>query len=277
MNDHNLTVEAYHGIEASVNAYIFSDDNSIILVDCLRNSTEARSLAAHIKSLKKPLIKILVTHGHADHYMGLYVMRQEFPGVKAFVTRMEIKNDIIAFSQWMDSVGWMDKEPQMKPLNDQNPAGFDYLKNIDVLEGNELILGQGGVLFLNSNYCPAECEHLTTIYSKDLNAFFTGDFCYNQVHIWLAVESSSLAYWKGQLDIFREALQSINPLIYPGHGPQADLSLFDRVKSYIEDFERITSAAKTRAEAMMAMENLYPDYGQKDFLLLNSVNAKIPE
>lgn len=276
MNTHNLAVEAYHGIEASVNAYIFYDDESMILVDCLRNSREARLLAAHLKTFDQPLLKILITHGHADHYMGMGVMKQEFPDVKIVVTRHEIKDDIIAFSKWMDTAGWLDKEPFMKLRDDLHPDGFDYDKNIEVLDMDRLELRQGGVLELSNNYQPAECAHLTTIYSEDLNAFFTGDFCYHKVHIWLAVEQSSLDYWKSQLDKFRSALETRSPLIFPGHGQQTDLSLFHQVKSYIEDFENTIRTAKSREEAMLKMEKLYPDYAQKDFLLLNSVNAKLP-
>ena len=49
----NIQLEVYHAIEASVNAYIFSDNESILLVDCLRNSEEAKALAAIIKKTKK--------------------------------------------------------------------------------------------------------------------------------------------------------------------------------------------------------------------------------
>ena len=64
----NIQLEVYHGIEASVNAYIFSDSQSIILVDCLRNSKEAKNLAEVIKNQKNPLTHILITHGHPDHF-----------------------------------------------------------------------------------------------------------------------------------------------------------------------------------------------------------------
>lgn len=51
----NIQLQVYHGIEATVNAYIFSDDKSVILVDCLRNSNEAAELAQLIQEQKKPL------------------------------------------------------------------------------------------------------------------------------------------------------------------------------------------------------------------------------
>src|SRR4051794_32230637 len=112
---HNIQLTVFNGIEASVNAYLFSDRKSIILVDCLRNSEEAKSLADVIKSHSKPLTYILITHGHPDHYLGLNVMKQEFPDARIVVTKKEIKDDIINFSAWMETVGWLEKEPAMKP------------------------------------------------------------------------------------------------------------------------------------------------------------------
>jgi hypothetical protein len=45
-----IKLDVYHGIEATVNAYLFSDNQSMILVDCLRNSEEATTLAGFIKN-----------------------------------------------------------------------------------------------------------------------------------------------------------------------------------------------------------------------------------
>ena len=269
----NIRLEVYHAIEASVNAYIFSDNQSIILVDCLRNSQEAKNLAAVIKKHNKPLTHILITHGHPDHYLGMNVMKQEFPKARIVVTKQEIKDDITSFSSWMESVGWLDKEPTMKPKTPENADGFDYDTYIELLNAKTLNLAEGASLQLNSDYPPSECEHLTTIYSKELNAFFTSDFCYNGVHMWLAVEKKNIASWKSQLDRFQEDVAAQNPTVYPGHGKPADINLFQQVKKYIEDFEETIAASTTRADAMQTMQRLYPKHQQADFLLYNSVNA----
>ena len=146
-----------------------------------------------------------------------------------------------------------------------------------VLNAKTLALAEGATLELSSDYAASECEHLTTIYSKELNAFFTSDFCYNGVHMWLAVDKKNIANWKTQLDRFSKDFAATNPAIYPGHGKTADISLFGEVKKYIEDFEETVSNAATRAEAMATMQRLYPNHQQADFLLFNSVNALIPE
>ena len=188
--------------------------------------------------------------------------------------RLDIYNGVEA---WMEGVGWLEKEPAMKPETPENANGFDYENNIDVLHEQMLALAQGATLQLKSDYSPAECGHLTTIYCKELNAFFTSDFCYNAVHMWLAVDRKNIANWKTQLDRFKIDLADRRPAIHPGHGKPADISLFDEVKKYIEDFEATIAKSKTRAEAMVSMQGLYPGHQQADFLLFNSVNALIPE
>ena len=249
----NIQLDIYEGKEATVNAYIFSDNESIVLVDCLRNSHEASLLAERIKKQNKPLTHILITHGHPDHYLGLNILKQEFPDSRVVVASQEIKADIINFSTWMESVGWLDKEPTMKPKTAHNERGFDYENIIEVLSQDTLSLAEGATLQLNTNYPAAECEHLTTIFSEDLNAFFTSDFCYHGVHMWLAIDPQHISNWKAQLDKFKHELAAQNPKVYPGHGKPADVSLFDEVKKYIEDFEAVIAKSTTRAEAMEAM------------------------
>jgi hypothetical protein len=273
----NIKLDIYHGIEASVNAYLFSDNQSMILVDSLRNSKEAKNLSGFIKTQNKPLIYILITHGHPDHYLGLNVLKQQFPNTRIVVTKQEIKNDIIGFSKWMESVGWLESEPEMKQKTDTNNYGFDYENNIEVLDANSLALAEGAILELNSNYPASECEHLTTIYNKELNAFFPNDFCYNGVHAWLAVDKKNIAYWKTQLAQFKKELTATNPTIYPGHGKPSGIALFDEMKKYIEDFEETVAKSKTRTEAMKKIQELYPNHQQADFLLFHSINAWIPE
>lgn len=268
----NIKLQVYHGVEASVNAYIFSDDKSVVLVDCLRNSEEARLLATQVKAQDKPLTHLLITHGHPDHYIGMNVLKQEFPDARIVVNAPEIKEDVIAFSTWMESVGWLEKEPALKPKTDTNPGGFDYEGQISVVKRKEIKLAEGAVLELFSDFSAAECEHLTTIYNKELKAFFANDFVYNGVHPWLAIDKQNIQNWKDQLLEFANVLDK-DLSVYPGHGKPSDISVFDKQLKYITDFEETVATAKTRDEAMERMQELYPDYTQADFLLVYSVNA----
>jgi hypothetical protein len=40
---------------------------------------------------------------------------------------------LIGFSNWMESVGWLETETKMKVKSEQNPEGFDYSNIIEVL------------------------------------------------------------------------------------------------------------------------------------------------
>ena len=274
MESKNLNVEVFKGTEASVNSYLFSNGQSMMVMDVLRNSKEAGELAQYIKSKGLPLTHILITHGHPDHYIGMDCLKSAFPEAKIVVASAGVKQDIIGFSTWMESIGWLDGEPNLKPKSEKNPTGFDYENQIEVLDGDSFTLEGGGTLALQHNYNPAEAEHLTTVYSEDLNALFTSDFCYNGVHMWLGtgVDAAHIANWKAQLETFKAQYQDTNVVIYPGHGASSNIQLFDVVLKYITDFETVLDKANAKEEAMANMIALYPDWEQSGFLLAYSVD-----
>ena len=158
MNNINLQVEVFKGKEASVNSYIFNNGHSIVVMDLLRNSKEALDLAKFVKAKNLPVTHLLISHGHPDHYIGMEVLSKEFPAASIVVATENIKNDIIGFSNWMDSIGWLEGEPELKPLSEKNPSGFDYKNKIQSLETNELKLQGGGSLEIKTQYLAAEAE-----------------------------------------------------------------------------------------------------------------------
>lgn len=274
-----ISVDVFKGEVATVNSYIFSNGESLVVMDVQRATSEAKKLADVIKAKNLPLTHILISHGHPDHYIGMDRLLKEFPDAKVVVGSKEIKKDIISFSTYMEGIGWLDKEPTLKPKSDTNPDGFDYEANIHVLDGNELTLKGGGALTLQVHSEPTESDHLTTICVEDINGLFTADFGYNKVHLWMGagVTDAHIDNWRAQLVKFQEEYKDKNPTVYPGHGDHTDTGLFAELVQYIDDFKKITANATSREEAMVEMKKLYPDYGEADFLLKNSVDFHVAE
>ncbi len=282
-NAGSLEVEVFKGTFATVNSFIISNGTSLVVIDVLRKSADARRLVDAVKARNLPLTQVLITHGHTDHFTGMPLFRDAFPEAKIVVASEEIKRDIKAYAIYMDSGGETGAEPALEPAlrpkTAANPGGFDYEKTIHVLPGHTLTLEGGGTLELAIDYLPAEAHYTTTVYSKDLNALFLSDLGYNKVHHWQGddISRENIANWRAELLRLKSAYAALEPTVYPGHGDVSDAGLFDRMVQYIDDYTRITAEAKTRQEAMDKMIALYPDYAEADFFLKYSVENHVRE
>lgn len=189
-----IEVEMFSGGFATVNSFIFSNGQSLIVMDVQRKTYEAERLVEAIKRKNLPLTHILISHGHTDHFTGMPLFRTEFPDAQIVVANEEIRKDIKAYAIYMDGFGATAAEPSLepplKPKSAEFPAGFDYENYIQILPENQLTLVGGGTLELTTDYKPAEADHMTTVYSADLNALFLSDFGYNKVHFWMGDDIS---------------------------------------------------------------------------------------
>ncbi len=276
-----LQVEVYKGGFASVNSFIFSNGKSLVVMDVQRKTYEAKKLAEIIKAKGLPLTHILISHGHTDHFTGMAWFHQEFPRAKIVVANEAIKRDVKDYAIYMDSGGETGAEPALEPAlrprTAANPSGFDYQHTIGVLAGNKLTMKGGGTLEITTDYVPTEARHMATVYSKDLNALFLADFGYNKVHLWMGddITLDRVAAWRAELLRIKSRYAGLNPTVYPGHGDPSDMSLFDDMVRYIDDYTRIVTNAKSRQEAMQAMTAQYPDHKQADFFLKYSVENHV--
>lgn len=259
-----LTVEVFPAVESDVNAFVLSDGAGTILVEATRSSREALELLAVARAHGGDPALVFITHGHPDHYLGLGALRAEIPGLRIVVASEAIKQDILGFSTFMEGAGWLEGEPGMKP------AAFDYA-SIEVLEGTELRTPGGAVLEVRSDYAPAEAEHTSTLYSKELDALFASDLAYHDVHLWMGVGVSHghAAAWKETTLELERAYPTAR--IYPGHGTPTDRGVFAAVRTYIDDLLAIAAASPSDEAAIAAMAEKYPDHRNREFLLLMSV------
>ena len=160
----DLKVEVFQAEVATVNSYFVHNEEEGILIDLLRSSEEAKELVKFVKGFDVKLSRIVVTHGHPDHYIGLDVLTEAFPETPVYVYDQSVKNDIIGFSTWMESVGWLDNEPALKVKSAENKDGFDYENIIQVETEKSFTFAKGNVIEFNTDYKATEAESLTTMY-----------------------------------------------------------------------------------------------------------------
>lgn len=270
-----IQIEPYKGIEADVNSFILSDAENIIVVDMLRNSAEAEQLADHIKSSGKKLKCIFVTHGHPDHYIGLGVFHRRYPDVPIKVATAGVLEDIIGFSQWMESVGWLEAEPHMKVKTDENPGGFDYANIISVLDEPFLKLPlEANKIQVRADYPGNECGHMTTLAMPEQKAFLASDLLYDKVHTWCGpgVNKQEIHHWIEILDGMLEMANGGEWTFYAGHGGSGDKVLVSTMQGYLRKFLEVTASEKTKQSAIDKMKGYFPGFAQDDFLLVHSVD-----
>ena len=272
-----LHIEVYQGGYATVNSFIISNGHTAAVIDVQRKPAEARKLAARIQATHLPLAFMLITHGHTDHFTGMALLHRQFPAARILVATEEIKQDIKDYANYMDSGGATAGEPALdpalKPRSAAYPDGFDYDRLIEVLPQGPLRLEGGGMLELRADYPATEAPHMTTVYCRELNALFLADLGYNQVHLWMGddITLARVATWKRVLVELKHQFAGLHPTIDPGHGAVGDVSLFDAMTRYIDDYLRIVSQASSAEAAWQQMVALYPSYREADFFLKYSV------
>ncbi len=271
-----VTVTRYPAPTASVNSWLVSDRTSIIVVDVLRSSAEAVELAEAVAGTGKQLLAVLVTHGHADHYIGLRTFAERFPGVPLVVASEAVRDGITGFSAWMESVGWLNAEPAMKPRSDTNPDGFDY-SLIQVLDTPELTLAGGAPLRLDTDWPAAECDATTVVHVPDASALLTGDLVYSGVHAWEGpgVTREKIQTWLSALDTLLSRYGA-GVSVHPGHGPEGDTARYTEMRRYLTDFLQVTADSTDRQQAADEMQRRHPDHDQAAFLLALSIDYHVP-
>jgi len=266
----DLKVEVFQAEVATVNSYFVHNEEEGILIDLLRSSEEAKELVKFVKSFDVKLSRIVVTHGHPDHYIGLDVLTEAFPETPVYVYDQSVKNDIIGFSTWMESVGWLDNEPALKVKSAENKDGFDYENIIQVETEKSFTFAKGNVIEFNTDYKATEAESLTTMYLPKEDVLLASDFAYKGVHAWMGagVSLEHVENWKEQLKVFEEKYKTST--VYPGHGDKGDASIFSNLYDYITEFQEEVKNAESSDEVVQKMIARYPDYAQEDFLLVYS-------
>jgi glyoxylase-like metal-dependent hydrolase (beta-lactamase superfamily II) len=217
-----------------VNSYLVEGADGVVAIDAPLLLSDGRAFRARLEALGKPLLGVLVTHPHPDHYntIGQLLVGGDVPVIAHRDVDREIRaSDEAKRAQWGPTFG------------NEWPAASTF-PNRPV--GDEETVGLGDLRFTAWDFGPGESESETVWLLGDGEIAFVGDLAFNGTHAYLADGRTDA--WLRAIDRAEESLAGVGTL-YVGHGPPAvPAVLADQRRYLLMAREAISRAAGGRTE-----------------------------
>jgi glyoxylase-like metal-dependent hydrolase (beta-lactamase superfamily II) len=210
---------------------------------------EAEALADWIALHNRNLETIYITHGHFDHFYGLSVLLDRFPGARAIATRATLNAMQMSFTPPVERLA---RRLFPGQLATKFVPPQPYERDTFTLEGQELrIIEQGHT----------DSPDTTSLYVPSIGLIVAGDVVYNQCHMYVGdTTPESRKNWIAALD----RLAALNPtMVVAGHkkpGAPDSPSAIQDTKRYLLDFDRLQKTATSDRELFDQMTELYPHW-----------------
>jgi glyoxylase-like metal-dependent hydrolase (beta-lactamase superfamily II) len=243
-----------------VNSVIIEGTHEVMLVDAQLTKTNAERVLQEIKETKKPLSIIYITHEHADHFLGLEVFREAYPGVR-----------IIANSEVVDRINKVYQEKIDKWKKILGSGATSQVVAIEKFDGN-LIEFEGSKIVVLKNI-RGDTDENTMLWIPEQRILIAGDVLFNNMHVYTAeTDSKAREKWLNSLNKIRTLKPSV---VIPGHSkvgaPLDASSAVDFTENYLLVFEEELKKAKDADSLINAMKEKFPS---ADLLLAIERGAK---
>jgi len=242
------------------NSIVIEGTHEVMLVDAQLTKSNAEKVLQTIKAAGKPLSIIYITHEHADHFLGLEVFKEAYPGVR-----------ILANSIVVDRINkvYQEKIDKWKGL-----LGSDATSHVVAISKYD----DDSIRFENSKIeiltgLQGDTDANTMLWLPEQKALIAGDVLFNDLHVYTA--ETDMAARKRWLDSLKRIRDLKPDAVIPGHSkvgaPIDATSAVDFTEKYLLIFENERAKAKTPDDLVRAMKEQFPS---ADLLLAIERGAK---
>ena len=226
----NPTIHTYTSSldKGLVNAYLVETESGVVAIDGTLTVSDGLALRDRVSEIGKPLLAVLLTHPHPDHYGGL--------------THLVGEDDVqIVATDGVDAIIRRDddaKEAILRPMFGEEWPEERTFPNRTVEDDERLTID--GVTFSVQDLGPGESPHDSLwILEGDDPVVFVGDVVYEHRHAYLA--DGYATEWLETIATLRAQFDE-GTTFYVGHGDPGSVELLDWTESYIETFVQAVEA-----------------------------------
>ncbi len=238
------------GFDPITSTLIFGEYDAV-LVDAMMTVAEAEALADWVALHNRNLETIYITHAHFDHFYGLSILLDRFPGARAIATPKTVAAMQMSFTPLVERLARR-CFPGQVPTKLVAPEPYEH--DTFTLEGHELrIIEQGHT----------DSADTTSLYVPSIGLVVAGDVVYNQCRLYVGDTTPGEPK---ELDLL--ALDRLGGT-EPGDGcrrsqrslaqPDSPSTIQD-TKRYLQDFDRVQKTATSDQALFDQMTELYPHW-----------------
>ena len=244
------------GFDPITSTLIFGEHDAV-LVDAMGTVAEAEALADWVALHNRNLETIYITHAHFDHFYGLGIVLDRFPGARAIATPKTLSAMQTYLSPTVERLARR-FFPGQVPTKLVAPEPYE--QGTFTLEGHELrIIEQGHT----------DSADTTSLHVPSIGLIVAGDVVYNECHMYVGdTTPESRKNWIAALD----GLAALKPaIVVAGHkkpGAPDSPSAIQDTKRYLLDFDRLQQTTASDEELFNQMTELYPHWAANQSWLM---------
>src|SRR5882672_12161035 len=170
---HRFSIKVFTSLDDQfwANSVIIEGAREVMLVDAQLTKTNAEKVLQQIEETKKPLSTIYITHAHADHFLGLEVFREAYPGVR-----------IIANSAVTDRINIVYQEKVDKWKKILGSGATSHVVVIEQFDGNFIEFESSTIEVLKD--VQGDTDENTMLWIPGQRILIAGDVVVNNMHVY---------------------------------------------------------------------------------------------